>query len=232
MKRSLIILAVTLLVACSPVKKYEKLPEVLAWESDIRQFDSLNHVNTYPENAILVAGSSSIRLWSTLDQDLSPYPVIQRGYGGAKLSDFAVYAGRIFSPHKCRALVMFIANDITGSENDKTPEEVGKLAAYVMKTFQKTNPGKPVFWIAVTPTAARWKVWDKIKEANEKIREACEKNGSAFFIRTDFAFLDDSGNPRTELFIEDKLHLNSQGYAIWTGLVKKELDRVLTQAKP
>ena len=89
-----------------------------------------------------------------------------------------------------------------------------------------------MFWIAITPTGSRWQAWDRIKAANEKISLACEKSGSAYFIRTDYAFLGSDGLPRNELFIEDKLHLNSQGYAIWTEIVKKELDRVLGMAKP
>jgi len=68
-----------------------------------------------------------------LDNDMAPYSVIQRGYGGAKLSDFAVYADRIFAPHKCSALVMFVANDIYGGDDDKTPEEVKKLFLNILK---------------------------------------------------------------------------------------------------
>ena len=59
---------------------------------------------------------------------MAPYPVIQRGYGGARLSDFAVYADRIISPHPCRAIVLFVANDITGSKSDKSPREVASCS--------------------------------------------------------------------------------------------------------
>ena len=48
-----------------------------------------------------------------LEKDMAPYSVIQRGFGGSKLSDFAVYADRIFAPHPCKAIVLFVANDIT-----------------------------------------------------------------------------------------------------------------------
>ena len=116
-----------LLISCSPLRLYQQLPEVKTWENDIRKFEQLDSIKTYPENALLFAGSSSILLWSTLAQDMAPYPVIQRGYGGAKLSDFVVYAKRIIYPHLCRAIVIFIANDITGGEKDKKPEEVAKL---------------------------------------------------------------------------------------------------------
>jgi lysophospholipase L1-like esterase len=158
---------------------------------------------------------------------MKPYNVIQRGYGGAKLSDYAVYAERIFSPLPGRALVMFVANDITGSDNDKSPEEVKKLFLNVVKTFRKSHPGDPVFWIAITPTSSRWKAWPKIREANELIRQTCEKGHNLYFISTDFAFLNEKGEPRDEYFIADKLHLNQEGYMVWTEIIKKELNKVL-----
>jgi hypothetical protein len=231
MHRLLPIVLSLVLLSCSPIKKYQNLPEVLAWENDIQKFEQLDKSENYPQDAILFAGSSSIKLWATLESDMSPYPVIQRGYGGARLSDFAVYADRIFAPHPCSAIVIFIANDITGEESDKSPKEVAALFRYVLKTIRKSHPVTPVFWIAVTPTAARWSAWNEIQIANSKIKDICEHNSNTWFIRTDFAFLDQYGKPRTELFVEDKLHLNLQGYAIWTEIIKNELGKIVPVKK-
>ena len=100
MIRNLLLISLLLLVSCAPLSKYRDLPEVKAWESDIEKFEQLDISKSYPSDAILFAGSSSIRLWSTIGKDMLPYNVIQRGYGGAKLSDFAVYADRIIYPHR------------------------------------------------------------------------------------------------------------------------------------
>ncbi len=227
MIRFIVTLLIIFLVSCSPLSIYRNDPDVKAWESDIEKFEQLDHTENYPDDAIIFAGSSSIRLWSTLEDDMAPYSVIQRGYGGARLSDFSVYADRIFSPHKCSALVMFVANDIYGGDDDKTPEEVKKLFEYVLKTFRKTHPDTPFFWIAVTPTTSRWQVWPQISKASELIEQVCENKPDTYFITTDYAFLDETGKPDDTLFIEDMLHLNPQGYKIWTMIIKKELDNVL-----
>jgi hypothetical protein len=226
MYKYLLFLVLVFLLSCSPLKKYEYLPEVLAWESDIQKFEQLDKSVNYSKDAILFAGSSSIRLWTTIEKDIAPYNVIQRGYGGAKLSDFAVYAHRIFDPHPCKAIVLFIANDIVGNEQDKSPGEVEKLFRYVLKTIRKTHPDTPVFWIAVTPTPSRWKAWPRIKEAGRLIEEVCNTNKNVYYIKTEFAFLNETGAPKDELFISDKLHLNENGYAVWTEIIKKELNNV------
>ncbi len=227
MKKLIIFLLAGLLIACSPVSKYRSLPEVKAWESEIQMFEQADKAESYPPESIIFAGSSSIRLWTSLKEDMVPYPVIHRGYGGARLSDFAVYAPRIFDPHQFRAAVIFIANDITGGEADKTPEEVLALYKDVVKTIRKNHKDTPVFWIAVTPTSSRWKAWPQIEKANKLIKEYSEKSKNLYFIRTDSAFLGDDGKPKDELFRSDLLHLNDKGYEVWKELVKTELDKVL-----
>jgi hypothetical protein len=227
MRSIYIFILVLLLSACSPVKKYQSLPEVKAWESDIAKFEQFDRSESYPKESIIFAGSSSILLWSTLAEDMAPYPVIHRGFGGSKLSDLAVYAGRIFNPHDFRAAVIFIANDITGSEKDKSPEEVLALYKSVVKTIRQKHKDAPVFWIAITPTTSRWKAWPQIQIANNLIKEYCEKNKNLYFITTDFAFLGNDGKPKNELFRDDLLHLNDKGYDVWQEIIKKELDRIL-----
>ncbi len=227
MRTLLLPLVIFTVLSCSPLLIYQQDPDVLAWEVDIQKLEHLDSTEIYPDDAILFAGSSSIRLWETLARDMSPYPVIQRGYGGAKLSDLAIYAQRIFYPHGCRAIVLFIANDIAGTEDDKSPREVDRLFRTVLKTIREKYPVTPVFWIAVTPTALRWEVWPQIEEANRLIEGTCLKNTNTYFIRTDFAFLNASSQPKEELFLPDRLHLNAKGYEVWAKIIKKELYNVL-----
>lgn len=227
MLRFIFFILASLLLSCSPVNKYRNIPEVKSWESDIRNFEQLDSSQKYPSDAIMFAGSSSIRLWTSLEKDMAPYHVIQRGYGGAKLSDFAVYADRIFDPHTCRAIVLFVANDITGTSHDKSPKKVAELFSYILRTIRKVHPSTPVFWIEVTPTTSRWKVWTEIQKANALIKDICDNHKNTYFIKTDYAFLNENGVPNDDLFRDDRLHLTEKGYAVWTEIIKKELNRVL-----
>lgn len=213
--------------SCSAVSKYEKDPDVLRWEKDIRELEQKDAAESDPANAILFAGSSSIRLWDNIVEDMKPYPVIQRGYGGAKFSDFAVYCRRIIYPHQFRALAIFLANDITGGDEDKTPEEVLDLFQYVVKQVRAKYKSEPIFFIQITPTNSRWKAWDKISEANNLIKNYCSQKEGLHFIETADQFIGSDGKPRQELFIEDQLHLNQDGYKLWSSIIRKKLDEVL-----
>jgi lysophospholipase L1-like esterase len=227
MRRNFILILLLLIASCAPLNKYRQLPEVKAWESDIEKFEQLDISKFYPSDAIMFAGSSSIRLWSTIGKDMMPYNVIQRGYGGAKLSDFAVYADRIIYPHQCQAIVIYIGNDISGDEKDKSPLEVSQLFRKTLYIIRRKFPDTPVFWISITPTPARWHVWPEIKEANGMIKEICGQHRNTYYIDTEKYFLTSSGLPKSELFVADKLHLNQDGYTIWAGIIKNELNKVL-----
>lgn len=219
------VLVVLFIVSCSPLKKYKS--SVQGWEADIRKFEQLDSIQQYPDDAVLFMGSSSIRLWNTLEEDMKPYSVIQRGFGGSKFSDVAWYTPRIVYPHKCSAIVIFVANDIIGSDEDKTPAEVASLFSYTVKTIRKKLPEVPIFYIQVTPTERRWDVWNKIQEGNTRIKNLAPKLHKVYYIETAGYFLNQEGKPRQELFIKDKLHLNEEGYKVWTGIIKRNLDAVL-----
>lgn len=225
--QAVLLLLLILITSCSSISKYIDDPKNIKWEDAIEEFKKLDTTETYSSNAILFAGSSSIRLWDSIEKDMSPFKIIQRGYGGAKLNDFAYYAKDIIYPHNFEALVLFIANDIAGSKNDKTPKDVAELFNYTVDLVRDKYSDVPIFWIQITPTLNRWDLWNKTKEANNLIKEICENSDNLYFIETENSFLTNENLPNTDLFIEDQLHLNTDGYHIWSEIIKTELNRRL-----
>ena len=213
------------LVACQPASQISTDPEVLKWETEIAAFEKLPVSDD--QNAILFTGSSSIRLWKTVENDVLPYKAIARGYGGAKLNDFVYYCRRITDPQSFGAAVVFIANDITGDSTDKSPEDILKLMKQSVRLIRKTHPRVPVFWIEITPTPSRWKSWDKISAANNLIKAYCKNRRHLYFIPTSNRFLGAGGKPVHGLFQQDMLHLNEEGYRIWAECIRQRLDEIV-----
>ncbi len=197
------------------------------WEKDIVDFEKLDQTEKYADNSILFVGSSSIRLWSTLKDELSPYPVIQRGFGGSKSPDVARYIKRIVYPHQFSAVVIFIANDISGSPKDLTPKESAYNFREIVKSIRAKYQKQPVFIVEITPSQSRWKQWPQIQVTNSKLKALCKKEKNLYFIETARSFLNDQSEPRKELFRDDYLHLNREGYKIWGNLIKREIDKRL-----
>ncbi|MCK5694405.1 MAG: hypothetical protein KAI08_16185 [Bacteroidales bacterium] len=198
--------------------------EIRKWEKVIARFDSLNLVELSDVHTLLVTGSSSVRIWDSIHTDLAPFQVMQRGYGGAKLSDFNYYADRIIKTQQFKAIVIFVANDIAGVESDKAPKEVKRLFKDLVKQVRKRNPGTPVCWIEVTPTPKRWHVSKQIREASDFIEAYCSKQDDLHFISTFDQYTTPEGLPDSTLFRKDMLHLNRDGYLLWTDIIKTSLE--------
>ena len=197
---------------------------ILKWENDIALFDSLNLVEMSDAGTLLVTGSSSVRIWDSIHKDLAPYQVMQRGYGGARMTDFSYYADRIIKPHQFKAIVIFVANDIAGVESDLTPREVFRLYKDLVKQVRKRNPGTPLCWIEVTPTPKRWQVSQQISDASSLIEAYCGKHEDLHFIRTFDQYTTPEGLPDSTFFRRDMLHLNRTGYLQWAGIIKTSLE--------
>jgi hypothetical protein len=201
-----------------------------AWGREVAGLLALDARESHPDDALLFLGSSSVRLWAGIARDLAPFHPIRRAYGGARFADLVVFADRLARPHRFRAVVIFAANDVTGAANDPDPGAVAAWFAGVGEAARRHQPGAAVFCIEITPTPARWAAWPQIQAVNAALRETCEAREGWHFIPTATAFLNGAGEPRNELFREDKLHLNESGYALWARLIKKRLSKILAPA--
>ena len=204
-------------------------PEITAaalerWGKDIAALEARDAQERHPEDSILFVGSSSIRLWETIEEDMAPYHPIRRGYGGARFSDAAVFAQRLIAPHRFRALVVFVANDVTGGDGDAAPDQVAGWFGHIVNVARAVEPEALVFCIEITPTRARWAAWPGIREVNRALARECAARPGVFFIPTAHAYLGADGQPRLDLFVDDRLHLNALGYRIWSAIITSHLD--------
>jgi len=205
-----------------------KAQPVTDFEESMRAFEELDRQNTYSPESIFFTGSSSIRMWETLERDMAPHAVIQRGFGGSRMADLLYYADRYIKPHTFQAMVLFVANDITGSEeHDITPRQVAAQFEEFILKMKGYQPDLNLFIVEVTPTNARWIVWPENRAANNLIAKLADQHENVIFIPTKDLFLTSEGTPNDELFLSDRLHLNERGYEVWNKRIRSYLDPVL-----
>jgi lysophospholipase L1-like esterase len=198
-----------------------------AWESSIRKFEAQDRLNPPPKDVIVFTGSSSITFWNTLERDMAPLPVINRGFGGSRINDVVYYADRIVIPYRPCAVVLFAGtNDIAGSK-PKTAQEVFESFGAFVKIVHAALPQTPIYYISITPTPSRWKYWPIVREANRLIKAQTETDLRLHFIDLTGVILGPDGKPRRDLFRIDRLHPNQKGYAVWTAIIKPILQAEL-----
>ena len=85
------------------------------------EFKRLDNENFPGKGKILFTGSSSIRFWDSLEEDMEPLEILNRGFGGAQISHVIYHFEDIVKPYNPKAIVFFCGtNDLTAL---KTPEE-------------------------------------------------------------------------------------------------------------
>jgi outer membrane protein assembly factor BamB/lysophospholipase L1-like esterase len=194
--------------------------DFIRWEKDIAAFEMKDKENPPPKNAVLFAGSSSIRLWD-LKESFPDLEAINRGFGGSQIGDSTHFAPRIILKTEPRIIVLYAGdNDLAAG---KTPEQVSEDFQAFAQLIHKELPTTKIIFIAIKPSPARWQLADKQKNANDLIEAYCKKHDGLAYLDMVKPMLGEDGKPRKELFVKDGLHLNEKGYELWASLLKSFL---------
>jgi lysophospholipase L1-like esterase len=188
------------------------------WEKEISAFEQMDTTNPPPKNALVFIGSSTIRRWTTLAQDFPKNQVINRGFGGSEIVDSTHFADRIIFPYQPRMVLLRAGgNDLWAG---KSVEQVFlDYKAFVAKV--RTNlPDAEVAFISLSPSPSRWAQRDKEKMVNAMIEEYSKHTPHLIYIEDYDMVLDVNGKVRPELFVEDKLHFNADGYKLLVERVR------------
>lgn len=191
------------------------------WETAIKAFEAADKTNAPPQNAILFIGSSSIRIWTNLAACFPNEVVINRGFGGSQISDSVRYVERIVLPYKPKAVVFYAGdNDLF---HGKSPRDIANDFKRFAYKIHWALPETKIFFISIKPSPSRWHLRDQVIASNELVKSLAKKQKEITFIDIYNSMLGDDGKPRKELFVKDGLHLNQQGYEVWTAVIKPYL---------
>lgn len=198
---------------------------------EIQAFLQADSVNPPDGQHILFTGSSSIRKWYSLSEDMAPLPVLNRGFGGAITPQVNYFADQYILTHRPKLIVLYCGeNDIA---NDRDP------AQYPFESFKVFDqlieyylPETHILYIAMKPSPSRWKYWDKFVEGNRLIQEHCQGDDRLEYIAIDEVMLNKSGEPNSSIFVRDRLHLNKEGYRRWTEYIKPVVERHWQELNP
>jgi lysophospholipase L1-like esterase len=186
------------------------------WEKTITAFEEQDRKSPPAPGGVVFYGSSSIRLWD-LAQAFPDLPTINRGFGGSQMSDAAQFAARVVTPLKPRTIVLYEGdNDLAAN---KTPEQVAADLDKLLKTIRGDLPEARLIVIGCKPSPSRWKLIETQRELNRLLAERCAKDQHTRFLDVEKPMLGDDGQPRAELYRDDKLHLSDGGYKLWNSLL-------------
>jgi lysophospholipase L1-like esterase len=193
--------------------------------SEIQAFKTADSISFPARNQVLFVGSSSFRLWKTLNDDFPKYRILNRSFGGATLKDQIQYRYDVIFPYQPKQIVMYCGENDFADSDTVTSAIVVERFITLFRLIRNKYPDVPFAYVAMKLSPSRIHLQSKVKEANERIKSHLRSISKCVFIDVYTAMLNADGTIKNELFIEDRLHMNANGYAIWKRLIGPHLLR-------
>ena len=190
---------------------------------DIQKFKHEDSISFPPQHVILFVGSSSFTKWTDVQQYFPSYKIINRGFGGSELKDVIRYEKDVIFPYNPKQVVIYCGeNDFAYSDTISVQTVVGRFIT-LFNDIRNRWANIPLAYVSMKPSLAREKLMPKYEEANKQIKTFLASQKKTVFIDVYHAMLKEDGKPITDLFVEDNLHMNAKGYAIWKKLIEPYL---------
>ena len=164
---------------------------------------------------VLFTGSSSIRLWKNLKITFPHTNTLNRGFGGAHISDLLFFYELLFPKYRPQQVVMYCG------ENDLWS---GKSVQRVFKDFSELSnkiamdlPETELIYLSCKPSPKRISKWETYQTLNRKIENVCASNSKFKFLDLSSTLLKKDITFHEGLWKKDLLHINEAGYRKWAS---------------
>jgi len=112
-------------------------------------------------------------------------------------------------------------NDLAaGKSVDQVYAEYVEFVARVAQQLPRTD----VAFIAVKPSPSRVQYMEVMRQLNDRLEALAADDPHLWYVDVFTPMLDNAGQPRSELFLSDMLHMNATGYALWEVAVGSVLE--------
>lgn len=190
------------------------------WQYALDKFKTLDGDNTL-QGGILFTGSSSIEFWKNPKEDFNNNQILNRGIGGFQISNLIDNFDQIILKYHPKKIVIYCGdNDIN---DGKSAEIVFGDFCTLYGMLKATLPDVKLYYISIKPSINRWSLVVEMIKANTMINEFLNAKDNAKYVDVFSQMIGENGQPIEKLFIDDGLHMNSEGYRLWTKILKPHI---------
>ena len=186
-----------------------------AFWQEIENFKELDKVNPPPQNAILLLGSSSFTMWKDVQAYFPEKTIVNRGFGGSNLNDLNFYSTELLEPYSPKQILIYCGENDFAENESLQPREVFNRFKEFYGEIRKYYPEIPVDYVSIKLSPSRKTLWPQFIATNALIKRFMKRKKNADYIDITHGMKDEMGTIRTDLFLEDMLHMKPNGYKIW-----------------
>ena len=197
-------------------EEIEYLRQAETFADEVAQIANIP-VPTWDSGIIVFTGSSSVRLWRSAGLLSKGSPIINTGFGGSTAFGLNYYLEDLVLRYNPKQVFIYEGdNDIAAGRETRT---VLEHLDTVFTRIWNQNPATEIVYIAAKPSPLRWELYKEYEALNKAIERRAKKEDRLVFADIYSPMLK-KGQVREDLFVEDRLHMNSVGYAIWAEVIR------------
>ncbi len=190
--------------------------QTVPFYNDIQSFKKQDSAHFPAKHIILFVGSSSFTKWKDVQNYFPDYPIINRGFGGSSLPDVIHFANDIIIPYQPKQIVIYCGeNDLAGADTTVNGKTVADRFKELFLLIRSQLPTVPIAFVSMKPSPSRKHLWPKMIAGNSLIKKFLSKQKKSAFIDVYYKMFNSDGTIMNDIFLEDNLHMNAKGYAIW-----------------
>jgi lysophospholipase L1-like esterase len=194
----------------------------LRMAKDIVAFEAADKANPPPQHALLFTGASTLRMWKNVGEEMKPYPVINRGFGGSFTTEVLGYMDRITLPYHPRVVVFQCGgNDINSGDPVEAP--IARIREYLAR-LRKENPDCAVVFVATTRAPSRKAKWELLDEYNRQLEQIVKEGKGLWYVDINTALNLPNGEGKPGSYLKDNLHPDVAGYKAIASVLKPAVD--------
>lgn len=174
------------------------------------------------ECALWFIGSSSMRRWSTVGQDMLPWIAHNRGMEGANYS--AIRAHFVNERAKAPGAIILYAGENDLANGIPVRAVVRELAMFAAET--RAREGHiPLLLLSMKPSPKRARIFQDQLLFNRAARYLAKEDANLHYVDVTTPLVEAARS--TNLYLPDRVHMNPAGYAIWARIISRELALIL-----
>jgi lysophospholipase L1-like esterase len=178
---------------------------------------SFDQIQVTAEPVVIFTGSSSVRLYKNVAKLSDKVRILNTGFGGSTAFGLLTYLNQTVLRFKPKQVFIYEGdNDVAAGRTNAT------IIAHLNSIFPRIwadLPETQIVFIAAKPSPLRWDKHQQYEALNSAIERWARREKRLKFADV-YSPMIDGLMVREDLFVEDRLHMNDKGYALWDEVIK------------
>jgi lysophospholipase L1-like esterase len=193
------------------------------YRSDFARFQALDRKNPPAPGQILFIGSSSFTRWQDVVGYFPGDHILNRAFGGSTLLDQIKHVGQVVFPYRPSQIVIYCGENDLAFDKNLAAYQLAQRFFDLFRIIRSRYPKVPIIYVSMKPSPSRWVLRRKFIAGNRWIEQFLRGQKGCSFVDVWASMLNENGQPKPEIYVADKLHMNARGYRIWQPLIEKAL---------